>query len=86
MTPERIDRSDDERLYQPRIHSRHIRALHRICEEMREPMTVLVDQALEAFIRRRNLEGTNATAETTSSDNAALNAIQSRAERPKVRH
>jgi len=85
MTPERIDRSDDEHLYQPRIHSRHIRALHRICEEMKEPMTVLVDQALEAFICRRNLEGTNATAEIVSSEDTTLDAIQSRVERPEVR-
>ena len=76
MTPERIERSDDERLYQPRIHSRHIRALHRIREAMREPMTVLVDQALEEFIRRRNLEGTNGTAEITSPDNATLDATR----------
>ncbi len=52
MTPERMDWSDDERLYQPRIHSRHIRAMHRICEELREPMTVMVDRALEEFVGR----------------------------------
>ena len=85
MTPERIDWSDDERLYQPRIHSRHIRALHRICEEMLEPMTVLVDQALEEFICRRNSEGTKATAEIVSSENTTLEASQSRVERPEVR-
>ena len=51
MTPERMDWTDDERLYQPRIHSRHIRALHRICEEMQEPMTVLLDRALGEFVR-----------------------------------
>ena len=51
MTPERMDWTDDERLYQPRIHSRHIRALHRICEEMQEPMTVMVDRALGEFVR-----------------------------------
>jgi len=54
MTPERIRRYDDERLYQPRIHSRRIRELHRISEETGEPMTVLVDQALQEFIERQS--------------------------------
>ena len=54
MTPERMDWSDDERLYQPRIHSRHIRAMHRICEDMREPMTVMVDRALGEFVGRHD--------------------------------
>ena len=52
MSPERIRRNDDEKLYQPRVHSRHIRALHRISEELGDPMTVLVDQALDEFIER----------------------------------
>ena len=52
MSPERIHRNDDERLYQPRIHSRHIRELHRISQEVGEPMTVLVDQALGEFTDR----------------------------------
>jgi hypothetical protein len=52
MTPERVRRDDDERLYQPRIHSRHIRALHQISVELGEPMTVLVDQALSQYIER----------------------------------
>ena len=52
MTPERMDWSDDERLYQPRIHSRRIRALHRIGEDTGEPMTLLVDRALDEFIVR----------------------------------
>lgn len=46
MSPERIRRGDDERLYQPRIHSRHIRILHLLSEETGEPMTVLIDRAL----------------------------------------
>jgi HPt (histidine-containing phosphotransfer) domain-containing protein len=54
MTPERIRRHDHERLYQPRIHSRRIRELHRLSEETGEPMTVLVDQALQMFIERRS--------------------------------
>ncbi len=82
MTPERIERSDDERLYQPRIHSRHIRALHRICEEIREPMTVLVDRALGEFVYRQELKGTNSTAETISSDNTTRYVSPRRGERP----
>ena len=50
MTPERVSRGDDEGLYQPRIHSRHIRALHQISRETGEPMTVLLDQAVGHFV------------------------------------
>jgi len=50
MTP---GRHDDERLYQPRIHSRRIRELHRLSEETGERMTVLVDRALYAFMEQR---------------------------------
>ena len=50
MTPERMSWRDDERLYQPGIHSRRIRQLHRISEETGEPMTVLVDQALAELV------------------------------------
>ena len=85
MTPERMDWADDEHLYQPRIHSRHIRALHRIREEIREPMTVLVDRALGEFVYRQELKGTDSTAEIVSSDNTTLDASQSRVERPEVR-
>ena len=53
MSPERIPRHDDERLYQPKIHSRHIRALHRLSLETGEPITVLVDQALTEFVARQ---------------------------------
>jgi hypothetical protein len=56
MTPERIRGYDDERLYQPRIHSRRIRALHRIREETGQPITVLVDQALREFMQRHCLQ------------------------------
>lgn len=49
---ERISRFDDERLYQPRIHSRRIRELYHISQDTGEPMTVLVDRALEVFIER----------------------------------
>ena len=50
MSPERIERRDDERLYQPRIHSRRIRDLYRIGQETGQPMTVLVDQAIAEFV------------------------------------
>ena len=50
MSPERITRQDDERLYQPRIHSRRIRELYRIGQETGEPITVLVDQAIADFV------------------------------------
>jgi hypothetical protein len=52
MSPERVRRNDDERLYQPLIHSRHIRILHLISEETGKPMTVLIDQALTDFVER----------------------------------
>jgi hypothetical protein len=52
MTPERMTWRDDERLYQPRIHSQWIRQLHRISEQTGQPMTVLVDQALAEFVER----------------------------------
>lgn len=52
MSPERIPRHDDERLYQPKIHSRHIRSLHRLSLETGEPITALVDRALTEFVAR----------------------------------
>jgi hypothetical protein len=54
MTPERISRHDDEHLYQPRIHSRWVRELHKISEATGEPMTVLVDRALREFTQRHS--------------------------------
>lgn len=50
---ERIKRHDDERLYQPRLHSKRIRELHRLSEEQGEPMTVVLDQIVEIYIRER---------------------------------
>ena len=47
---ERINRQDDEILYQPRIHSRWIRELYILKEETGLPMTVLIDMALGAFV------------------------------------
>ena len=63
MSPERITRQDDERLYQPRIHSRRIRELYRIGQETGEPITVLVDQAIADFIEAYPLGAAPAEAE-----------------------
>ena len=57
MTPERMRRHDDERLYQPRIHSQRIRKLYRISKEIEESITVLVDQALRWLLERQSSEG-----------------------------
>ena len=45
----RIDRKDDESLYQPKIHSERIRALYQLKQETGKPMTVLLDQAIQEF-------------------------------------
>lgn len=47
---------DDERLYQPRVHSKRIRELYKIAEVYGQPMTMLVDQAIEEFVERRKQE------------------------------
>jgi hypothetical protein len=46
----RIDRKDDERLYQPKIHSEKIRELYRLKEATGAPMTVLLDFAIQEFV------------------------------------
>jgi hypothetical protein len=46
----RIDRKDDESLYQPKIHSERIRELYRLKEATGAPMTVLLDFAIQEFI------------------------------------
>src|SRR5687767_3326183 len=43
----RIDRKDDESLYQPKIHSERIRALYGLKQATGKPMTVLLDQAIQ---------------------------------------
>lgn len=60
MSPERINRTDDERLYQPPIHSRWIRELHVISKKQGEPMTVLVDRAVSEFVERYQVTKANA--------------------------
>jgi hypothetical protein len=42
----RIDRRDDESLYQPKIHSERIRTLYSLKQATGKPMTVLLDQAI----------------------------------------
>jgi hypothetical protein len=46
----RIDRTGDESLYQPKIHSERIRDLYQIKEITGIPMTVLVDIAIREFL------------------------------------
>jgi hypothetical protein len=41
-----IDRKNDERLYQPQIHSERVRTLYRLKQATGKPMTVLLDQAI----------------------------------------
>jgi hypothetical protein len=53
---ERINRGDDENLYQPKIHSRRIRSLYRIREDTNLPMTVLVDLAIKEFLERYQVD------------------------------
>jgi hypothetical protein len=45
----RIDRKNDESLYQPKIHSERIRELYRLKEATGAPMTVLLDFAIQEF-------------------------------------
>jgi hypothetical protein len=42
----RIDRKNDESLYQPKIHSERIKALYGLKQATGKPMTVLLDQAI----------------------------------------
>ena len=45
----RIDRRNDESLYQPKIHSERIRSLYQIKQATKKPMTVLLDEAIREF-------------------------------------
>ena len=47
---ERVDRQQDENLYQPKIHSDRIRGLYQLKLLTNLPMTVLVDQAIAEFL------------------------------------
>ena len=43
----RIDRKNDESLYQPKVHSDRIRELYNLKQATGIPMTVLLDQAIQ---------------------------------------
>lgn len=45
----RIDRKNDESLYQPKIHSERIRTLYQIKQATGKPMTILLDEAIREF-------------------------------------
>jgi hypothetical protein len=86
MTPERIQRHDDERLYQPGIHSRRIRELYRISEETGEAITVLVDRALREFIRRRSPDQAEAWSDDEEQDDLpSTSEDRSRFQSPPLR-
>jgi hypothetical protein len=57
---ERIDRQDDENIYQPKIHSDRIIELYVLSQETHLPMTVIVDYALRsyynAFIEEKEIQ------------------------------
>ncbi len=61
---------DDEKLYQPRIHSKRIRELHKIAEQMGQPMTTVLDLALRKFVDEAK---TNPLPEVSPSQNDNLN-------------
>jgi hypothetical protein len=52
----RIDRKDDESLYQPKIHSERIRTLYQLKLETGKPMTVLLDQAIRELAASYGVE------------------------------
>ncbi len=52
----RIDRGDDESLYQPKIHSDRIKTLYGLKQETGKPMTVLLDQAIHDLAERYRAE------------------------------
>ena len=49
---ERINRQGDERVYQPKIHSKLIREIYLMGERTGLPMTVIVDQAIREFLEK----------------------------------
>ena len=52
----RIDRKDDESLYQPKIHSERIRTLYNLKQVTGKPMTVLLDQAIRELAESYSAE------------------------------
>lgn len=63
---ERVIRENDERLYQPKIHSDRIRQLYQIKEATGLPMTVLVDRAIEVFLQIYGTGETNTNSGSTT--------------------
>ena len=53
---DRIERQDDEHLYQPRIHSERIRTLYGLKQVTGKPMTVLLDQAIRDLAESYGVE------------------------------
>ena len=51
---ERMSWTDDERLYQPRVHSQRIRELHKIAEDTGKPMTRVLDDLVSKGIEEHN--------------------------------
>jgi hypothetical protein len=51
----RIDRKNDESLYQPKIHSERVRVLYNLKQVTGKPMTVLLDQAIREFAASYNV-------------------------------
>lgn len=52
----RIDRKEDESLYQPKIHSERIRNLYNLKLATGKPMTVLLDQAIRELVESYEAE------------------------------
>lgn len=52
----RIDRKDDQSLYQPKIHSQRVKALYGLKKVTGKPMTVLLDQAISELTERYGAE------------------------------
>jgi len=72
---ERINRKNDEDLYQPKIHSRRIRELYTLKEMTGIPMTVLVDLAIQDLLEKSEVDSgviyeQNARARTTKGTNS----------------
>src|SRR6266545_5663721 len=52
----KIDRKDDESLYQPKIHSERIKTLYNLKQATGKPMTVLLDQAIRDYAESYGIE------------------------------
>jgi hypothetical protein len=62
----RIDRSNDENLYQPKIHSTRIRELYQIGQQFNLPLTVIVDRAIELYVSQLYDDGILITCDQTT--------------------